>query len=114
MPQVLTAGNHEYPDPRITPPEQHRITPFWHPQFTLSENGPIGLEETAYYFAWQGAFFVVLNGNEKLEEQGCMDGILSVKKPAAMGDCRSASACLFHIKAQGYKRRVSENLCACF
>ncbi|MEA2061099.1 MAG: metallophosphoesterase family protein [Thermodesulfobacteriota bacterium] len=69
VPQVLTAGNHEYPDPRITPPEQHRITPFWRPQFTLPENGPQGLGETAYCFEYQGAFFVVLNGNEKIEEQ---------------------------------------------
>jgi 3',5'-cyclic AMP phosphodiesterase CpdA len=41
----------------------------WRPQFAFPENGPAGLEETAYYFDYQGVRFVSLNSNEKQAEQ---------------------------------------------
>jgi acid phosphatase type 7 len=50
FPLVPVPGNHEYPDPRITPPGDRQITPLWRPHFTLPDNGPPGLEETVYYF----------------------------------------------------------------
>jgi Purple acid Phosphatase, N-terminal domain/Calcineurin-like phosphoesterase len=46
-----------------------RLSPLWKPQFTLHENGPAGLEETAYYFDIQGVRVISLNSNEKTEEQ---------------------------------------------
>jgi Purple acid Phosphatase, N-terminal domain/Calcineurin-like phosphoesterase len=46
-----------------------RLSPLWKPQFTLHENGPPGLEETAYYFDIQGVRVVSLNSNEKIDEQ---------------------------------------------
>jgi hypothetical protein len=69
MPLIPVAGNHEYPDPRKTPKEDLHITPLWRPQFTLPENGPRGLEETAFSFEYQGACVIVLNGNEQTAEQ---------------------------------------------
>jgi calcineurin-like phosphoesterase family protein len=41
----------------------------WRPHVTQPENGPKGLEETCYYLDYQGVRFIILNGNEKLEEQ---------------------------------------------
>ena len=79
---VPVPGNHEYPDPRITPPEKRLITPFWRPMFTLPDNGPPGLAETVYYFAYQGVFFIVLNGNEQVETQAAwLETILSQNTP---------------------------------
>ncbi len=77
-PLVLIPGNHEYPDPRITPKEELHLTSLWRPQFALPENGPAGLEETAFSFEYQGVCFVILNGNEKTSEQALwLDAVLS-------------------------------------
>ena len=69
VPLVLTPGNHEYPDPRVTPKDELHLTSLWRPQFTLPENGPKGLEETAFSFEYQGVCVVILNGNEQTSEQ---------------------------------------------
>lgn len=77
-PMVLLPGNHEYPDKRFFHGKEFKLVPQWRSQFTLPENGPQGLEETAYFFDYQGVRFVMLNGNEKLEEQAeWLDQILS-------------------------------------
>jgi 3',5'-cyclic AMP phosphodiesterase CpdA len=68
-PMILLPGNHEYPDKRFLKGKTYKLFHLWRPQFTLPENGPRGLEETAYFVDYQGARFVMLNGNEKLEEQ---------------------------------------------
>jgi 3',5'-cyclic AMP phosphodiesterase CpdA len=60
VPSVPVPGNHEFGG---------KIVAHWRPQFTLFENGPAGLEETCYYFDFQGARIVVLNSNEKINEQ---------------------------------------------
>jgi hypothetical protein len=69
LPLVLVPGNHEYPDPRVVPAEDRHMTRLWRPQFTLPENGPTGLEETVFSFDYQNVCFVVLNGNQDIEEQ---------------------------------------------
>ena len=69
IPMILLPGNHEYPDKRFVSREKFQIFPLWRPQFTLPENGPLGLEETTYFIDYQGVRFVMLNGNEKLQEQ---------------------------------------------
>jgi hypothetical protein len=75
---VLLPGNHEYPDERFFHGKEFKLVHHWRPQFTLPENGPQGLEETAYFFDYQGVRFVMLNGNERLEEQAeWLDRILS-------------------------------------
>jgi 3',5'-cyclic AMP phosphodiesterase CpdA len=66
FPLVPVPGNHEYPDPRIIPKNERRITPLWRPHFTLPDNGPPGLEETVYALTYQGLRLVVLNGNEQI------------------------------------------------
>lgn len=69
-PMILLPGNHEYPNRRtMINPSDFKIFPLWRPQFTLPENGPPGLEETAYFLDFQGVRFIMLNGNELLEEQ---------------------------------------------
>jgi hypothetical protein len=60
VPSVPTPGNHEYVG---------GLTPHWRAQYTLPENGPPGLEETCYYFDFQGVRLIGLNSNEKLPEQ---------------------------------------------
>ena len=77
-PMLLLPGNHEYPDRRNLQGKTYAVSPLWRPQFTLPENGPPGLEETVYFVDYQRVRFVMLNGNEKLEEQAAwLDRILS-------------------------------------
>jgi hypothetical protein len=75
---MLLPGNHGYTDKRYVRAEDFKLHHLWRPHFTLPENGPHGLEETAYFFDYQGVRFVMLNGNEKIEEQAqWLDRILS-------------------------------------
>lgn len=69
-PMILLPGNHEYPYKKyMKKGDEFKILDLWRPQFTLPENGPEGLEETSYFIDYQGVRFIMLNGNEKLEEQ---------------------------------------------
>ncbi len=77
-PMILLPGNHEYPDKRFVKGRNYKLFHLWRHQFTLPENGPKSLEETVYFIDYQGVRFVMLNGNEKLEEQAIwLDSILS-------------------------------------
>ncbi len=77
-PFILLPGNHAYPDKRFVKGDAFKIFPLWRPQFTLPRNGPKGLEETAYAIDYQGVRFIMLNGNEKLQEQAkWLDTVLS-------------------------------------
>jgi acid phosphatase type 7 len=83
IPVILLPGNHEYPDKRFVKGADYQLFPLWRPHFTLPENGPAGLEETAYYIDFQGVRLVMLNGNERLEEQAkWLDGTLSASPPS--------------------------------
>ncbi|WP_421919284.1 metallophosphoesterase [Marinifilum sp.] len=68
-----TPGNHEYEplfEGQADSLEQLSIQ--WHPQFTLPENGPKGIEalkETTYYMDFQGVRMISLNSNEHKKEQ---------------------------------------------
>jgi len=46
-----------------------QLTAHWRTQFTLPENGPEGLKESAYYLDYQGTRIVSLNSNERRQEQ---------------------------------------------
>lgn len=61
IPVVATPGNHEYDDGQLS---RH-----WLPQFAFPMNGPSGLEETVYWFDYQGARIISLNSNRQLNEQ---------------------------------------------
>lgn len=69
IPNVPTPGNHEYPRDRSIPDSKGALSHHWRPQFTLPENGVKGLEETVYWFDYQGTRIISLNSNEQLETQ---------------------------------------------
>lgn len=66
VPNVPTPGNHEYPKVKG---DERGLSYHWRPQFALPENGPKGLEETTYWFDFQGVRIVSLNSNEQQEVQ---------------------------------------------
>jgi 3',5'-cyclic AMP phosphodiesterase CpdA len=71
IPTVATPGNHEYDD-------DDQLTRHWRPQFAFPLNGPSGLEETVYWFDYQGARIISLNSNERIDEQrGWLKAVLS-------------------------------------
>lgn len=77
-PMIFLPGNHSYPNKRFIRDKKYELFHLWRPHFTLPENGPDGLKETVYFIDYQGVRFVMLNGNEKIEEQArWMDTILS-------------------------------------
>ena len=62
IPTVATPGNHEYDD-------DDRLSRHWRPQFAFPTNGPEGLEETVYWFDYQGTRIISLNSNERIKVQ---------------------------------------------
>ena len=62
IPTVASPGNHEYDD-------DDQLSRHWRPQFAFPTNGPPGLEETVYWFDYQGARIISLNSNERIEKQ---------------------------------------------
>ncbi len=78
VPSVPTPGNHEYQRPEApagavaaadVPPAKAVLSDHWKPQFTLPENGPDAVKESAYYVDYQGTRIVSLNSNEEQEAQ---------------------------------------------
>jgi 3',5'-cyclic AMP phosphodiesterase CpdA len=59
-PCIATPGNHEY---------RGGLSKFWQPGFAFPQNGPPGLEETAYWIDYQCARIISLNSNERQQEQ---------------------------------------------
>ena len=77
LPSVPAPGNHEYAGFTKEDKNNRKLAVQWRHQFTLPENGPKGQAETAYYFDYQGARFIVLNSNEMLQEQALwLDSLL--------------------------------------
>lgn len=70
-------GNHEYRN--LSPEASERsLSVQWKHQFTLPENGPEGLEETAYYMDYGNMRIIGLNSNVDHEKQAeWVDHILS-------------------------------------
>ncbi len=68
---VPTPGNHEYRARSAAEVERKEssLSVFWNPQFTLPRNGVAGLEESNYWFDYEGARIVVLNSNRNREAQ---------------------------------------------
>jgi 3',5'-cyclic AMP phosphodiesterase CpdA len=61
IPVLPTPGNHEYYDPAER--SKRDLNKYWRAGFTLPENGPAGLEETAYTIDYQGVRFIVVNSD---------------------------------------------------
>lgn len=80
IPTVATPGNHEYGavlDDKGAATGKTLLSSFWNPQFAMPSNGVPGLEQTCYYFDYQGARFISLNSNERVEEQApWLDSVL--------------------------------------
>jgi hypothetical protein len=66
IPTVATPGNHEY---EANKEKQIEISRFWSPQFAMPENGIVGLERSNYFFDYQGARFISMNSNVRIEDQ---------------------------------------------
>lgn len=78
IPSVMVPGNHEYSSVSRETKHIRDLTHLWKPHFTLPENGPAGMAETAFTFDYQGVRFVMLNGNERLSQQAVwMDSLLA-------------------------------------
>lgn len=81
VPTVFVAGNHEYIDTIIDGQETDILAELWKVQITQPKGEIAGLDETVFYFDYQGVRFIVLNGNEKLEEQAIwLEKVLSENK----------------------------------
>lgn len=73
IPAFPTPGNHEY-EPLYEGQDDslEKLSIQWHPQFSLPENGPKGiqaLKETTYFMDFQGVRMISLNSNEFHNEQ---------------------------------------------
>lgn len=67
VPVLPTPGNHEYYDPAVR--GKRELNKYWRAGFTLPENGPAGLEETAYTIDYQGVRFIVMNSDVMLRNE---------------------------------------------
>lgn len=80
IPSMPTPGNHEYQSksPSDEAANYRSLSAQWQPQFNLPENGPKGLEETAYFVDYQDARIISLNSNLELDLQAeWLDSLLS-------------------------------------
>lgn len=84
LPSIMVPGNHDYGSVvQAGAKIQNSEPPLWRTQFTLPENGLPGLEETSYVVDYQGARFVMLNSNARLDEQArWMDSVLTAHRGA--------------------------------
>lgn len=67
VPVMPTPGNHEHYDPVIR--GKRDLNRYWRAGFTLPENGPEGVEETAYYVDYQGVRFIIVNSDEMVRNE---------------------------------------------
>ena len=71
LPSMMVPGNHEY-NPFVQQDIDEsikRLSVQWNKQFTLPNNGVMGIKETNYYIDYQGVRFLALNSNMMIEEQ---------------------------------------------
>ena len=70
LPSLSVPGNHEYNYLNNSNREAGRALSIqWKPQFTFPENGPEGLEETAYFIDYPDVKFIFLDSNRDHEKQ---------------------------------------------
>jgi acid phosphatase type 7 len=88
IPSMMAPGNHDMAykvengkfvlDARGRKERAKFVSPLWRPHFTLPENGVPGLEESSYYVDYQGVRMIMINSNDRLDEQAAwMDKLLS-------------------------------------
>lgn len=87
LPSVMVPGNHDqgfsfHGDSLVRNDKGKKVrdrsvSPLWRAHLTLPENGIAGLEETSYTFDYHGVRFVMVNSNDRLEDQArWMDTLL--------------------------------------
>jgi hypothetical protein len=71
VPSMPVPGNHEYRAKNQTETDQkvRSLSVQWRPQFTLPLNGPVGLEETAYFMDYEDVRLIFLDSNRDHELQ---------------------------------------------
>ncbi len=71
IPSMPVPGNHEYraKNQNEADRKERSLAVQWKPQFTLPENGPDGLEETAYFMDYQDVRVIFLDSNRDHELQ---------------------------------------------
>lgn len=67
LPVLATPGNHEFYHPEDR--EKRDLNRYWRAGFTLPENGPEGLEETAYTVDYQGVRFIFINSDKMVRSE---------------------------------------------
>ena len=67
VPVMPTPGNHEHYDPAVR--GKRDLNRYWRAGFTLPENGPEGVEETAYSVDYQGVRFIIINSDEMVRNE---------------------------------------------
>lgn len=78
IPFIMVPGNHAYYRRGLLSKSPEKPDELWRAHFTLPGNGPVKLEETAFYIDYQGVRLILLNGNRKYEEQvEWMESLLS-------------------------------------
>jgi 3',5'-cyclic AMP phosphodiesterase CpdA len=79
IPSAMVPGNHDmgykFADGDYARNEKGKkvrekfVSPMWRAHYTLPENGIPGFEETSYTFDYQGVRFIMINSNDRLDEQ---------------------------------------------
>jgi 3',5'-cyclic AMP phosphodiesterase CpdA len=69
VPVIAAPGNHEFFWEGEEASRVRKLSHHWRAVFAFPTNGPAGLEETCYYFDYQGTRIVVLNSTEQKEDQ---------------------------------------------
>lgn len=88
VPSVMAPGNHDMAykmengkivlDAKGRKDRAKSVSSIWRSHFTLPENGVAGLEETSYYVDYQGVRVIMINSNDRLEDQAAwMEKLLS-------------------------------------
>ena len=61
IPIVAVPGNHEY--------GKGGLSRHWKPSFEFPKNGPEGMQDSVYFFDYQGVRFIALDTNREIEKQ---------------------------------------------
>jgi len=67
VPSIPASGNHEHVKTTVNGKEVYQISPLWNAHFSLPQNGPKKLLNTAYYLDYQNVRFIVLNSQSAVD-----------------------------------------------
>jgi len=68
-PSIMVPGNHDILNKDEKKKDTKKVPLTWSSQFTLPENGINGYEESSYYLDYQGVRIIMMNSNDRLQEQ---------------------------------------------